>query len=63
MDESSKGRYDMISGIYLLTELGLNLELSDHVIKADNGHFKGSKTPIIDLGTYRANGILLLTSI
>ena len=42
----------MISGIYLLTELGLNLELSDYVIKADDGSFKGSTSPMVDLGTY-----------
>ena len=53
MDESSKGGYDMILGIYLLTELGLNLKFSDHVIEADDGTFKGSTTPMVDLGTYK----------
>ena len=52
VDDSAKGRYDMILGKYLLTELGLNLKLSDHVIKADDGPFKGSTTPTFDLGTY-----------
>ena len=42
----------MISGRYLLTELGLNLELSDHVIKEDNVPFKGYTSPMVDLGTY-----------
>ena len=42
----------MILGIYLLTELGLNLKFSDHVIEADDGTFKGSTSPMIDLGTY-----------
>ena len=50
--ESSKGRYDMILGRYLLTESGLNLKFSEHVIKADDGHFKGSKTTMVDLSTY-----------
>ena len=51
--ESSKGRYDMILGRYLLTESGLNLKFSEHVIKADDGHFKGSTAPVVDLGTYK----------
>ena len=42
----------MILGKYLLTWLGLNLELSDRVIKADCGPFKGSTTPMVDLSTY-----------
>ena len=32
MDDSSKGRYDMILGRNLLTELGSNLKLSYHII-------------------------------
>ena len=42
----------MILGRDLLTELGLNLKLSDHIIEADDGPFKGSTTPMVDLGTY-----------
>ena len=41
MDDSAKGRYNMILGKYLLTGLGLNLKVSEHVIKADDGPFKG----------------------
>ena len=41
MDESAKGRCDMILGRYLLTELGLNLKLSDYVIEANDGPSKG----------------------
>ena len=52
LDDSPKGRYDMILGKNLLTELGLNLKLSEHVIEADYGHFNGSTTPMVDLGTY-----------
>ena len=42
----------MILGKYLLTELGLNLKLSEHVIEAYGGPFKESTTPMVDLGTY-----------
>ena len=35
----------------LLTELLLNLKLSDHVIEADDMHFKRSTAPMVDLGT------------
>ena len=52
VDESAKGRYDMILGWDLLSELALNLKLSDHIIEADGGPFKGSTTPMVDLGTY-----------
>ena len=34
-----------------LTELGLNLKLSDNVIAADYGYFKRSTTPMVDLVT------------
>ena len=52
MDDSAKGRRDMILGRYLLTGLGLNLKLSDHVIEADDRPFKASTTPAVDLVTY-----------
>ena len=45
--ESTKGRYDMILGRDILTEL------SDHLIESDGGHFEGSTTPMVDLGTYK----------
>ena len=50
--DSAKGRYDMILGRYILTELGLVLNFSDHVIEADGGTFKESTTFMVDLGTY-----------
>ena len=52
VDDSAKGRYNLILGRYLLTESGLDLKLSEHVIKADDRPFKGSKIPMVDLGTY-----------
>ena len=52
VDNSTKGRYDMMLGKYVLTELGLNIKLSDNVIEADDGTFKGITIIIFDLGTY-----------
>ena len=52
MDDYAKGRYDMTLGQYLLTELWLNLKLSEQVIEADDGTFKGYTIPLIYLGTY-----------
>ena len=42
----------MILGRYYLTELGLHLKSSKHVIKADDGTFKGYVATIFDLGAY-----------
>ena len=42
----------MILGRDLLTELGLNLKLSKHVIKADDGPFMGATAHMVDLGAY-----------
>ena len=36
----------------LFTELWLNFKISEHVIKADDGPFKMSTTPMVYLGTY-----------
>ena len=52
VDDSAKGRYDMIMGQDLLTELVLNLKFSEHVIEADDGTFKGYTTPMVNFGTY-----------
>ena len=52
VDGSAKGRCDMIIGGYLLKEFGLNFKLSEHVIKADDGLFKGPTTLMVDLGKY-----------
>ena len=45
VDDSAKGRYNMILGRDLLTELGFNLKLSEHVIKAGDVPFEGSINP------------------
>ena len=52
MDDSAKGRYNIILRQYLLIELLLNLNLSEHVPEAYDGNFNGSTTPTIDFGTY-----------
>ena len=52
MDDYTKGRYGMILGQDILTELGLNLKLFENVIKFDDGRFKGFTTAMVDLSTY-----------
>ena len=52
VDDYSKGRYYMIKGRDLLIKLGLNIKISEHVIKVDYGDFKGYTAPMVDLGTY-----------
>ena len=52
IDDSNKGRYDMILGRYLLTKLEWNLKFSDHFIEADDGPFKGCTMSMVGLGTY-----------
>ena len=52
MDDSSKGRYDMILGRDILISLWSNLKSSDNVIEEDDGPFKGSTSPMVNLGTY-----------
>ena len=52
VDESARGRYNIILGQDILSELGLNLKFSEHFIESDDGPFNGSTTPMIDLGTY-----------
>ena len=52
MDNSAKGRYDMILGRDLLTELGLNLKFSNHITKANDAPFMGAMAPMVDLGAY-----------
>ena len=53
LDESSKGRYDMILDIYLLIYLGLVIKFYYHVIYADYGPLKGSTESMFDLGMYK----------
>ena len=52
VDESAKGKYNMILVRYLLTELLLNIKFSEHVIKADDGPLNWYTAPMVDLGTY-----------
>ena len=48
-----KGGYFIILGRYILTEWGLNIKLSDHVIEVDDGPLKGSTEPMVDMGTFK----------
>ena len=52
-DESTMGKYEMIPIRDLIIELGLNVNFSNHVIKADDGPFKGSTTPLVYLDVYK----------
>ena len=51
-DDYSNGRYDMILGRDILTYLGLNLKLFEHVIKSYDGTFKVLTAPMVDLRNY-----------
>ena len=52
VDNSAKSIYKMILGRDIFTYLGLNLQLYDHIIEADDGPFKGSMATVVYLGTY-----------
>ena len=52
MDDSPKGRYDLILGRDILIELLLNITSSEDVIEVDDRYFKGSTTPMVDLSKY-----------
>ena len=51
MDDSSKDRYDMILGTYILIELGLNLKFSEHIIESYDWICKQSTAPRVHLVT------------
>ena len=53
MNYSTKGIYVVILGRYLLTDLVLNLKLSDQIIESKDGPLKGSTAPMDDMGTYK----------
>ena len=57
MDESAKGKYDMILGKDILTALVLNLKLSEQIIKSYGGTLKGSMAPMVDLSKYGFNDL------
>ena len=50
-NKSAKGRPEMILGRDILLELGLNLNVSDHIIESDGGSFIGDTAPMVDLVT------------
>ena len=50
--DSTKRRYYMILCRDILTQLGLNIKLSEHVIKKGDGTLTGSLAPIVDLSMY-----------
>ena len=52
VDDYAKVIYYMILGRYLLTWLVLNLKISDYVVEADDGPFKGPMSSMVDMGTY-----------
>ena len=52
MDDSDKGRHDIILGIDILISLGLNLKFYEHVIEEYDRPFKGWTATNIDLGKY-----------
>ena len=52
VDESTKGRYDMITRRDILIALGLNLTLYDHAIESYYVTFKVSTETTVDSGTY-----------
>ena len=45
VDDSAKGRFDMILGRYILIDLLLDLKLSDYIIKSDMDLLKGLRNP------------------
>ena len=47
VDDTAKGRYDMILGLDILTELGSNLKFSEHGIKTDYGLFNRYTTHMV----------------
>ena len=55
IDKSTTGRYDMILGRYLLTELGLDLEFSENVIHGREGPYKLCSAPMVDVNNYDFN--------
>ena len=52
MDDSAKCRYYVILFKDLLTVLGINLKVPDHVIEVNDGNFKGSTTLMVDMDNY-----------
>ena len=57
MDDSAKGKYDLILGRDLVTALVLNIKFSDHAIESDDGNIKLSMAPMVNLCTYKFKGL------
>ena len=52
VDDSAKGRYEMVLHKYILKLLGFNIKISLRIIEAKHEPLKGSTTPMVDLGRY-----------
>ena len=52
VDDSTKSRYHMILGIDILKSLVLNIKSSDNFIGENDGPFKVSTAPMVDMGMY-----------
>ena len=57
MNWSTKIRFDMILGRYMITSLVLDLKLSDSVIKGVGGLFDNNIAPMVNLGTYESKNL------
>ena len=49
VDNSTKGRYDMILGRYLLVALVLNLKFYDHIIVGGKEPDEGCSAPMVEV--------------
>ena len=52
MDYSTIGRYNIILGRYLLTDLGLDFNFSNRIIVGGEGPYEGFSAPMFDVSNY-----------
>ena len=52
VDDSAKGRYNMILGRNLLTTLGLDIKFSDRVIVGVERLYEGCSVSMVDVSNY-----------
>ena len=52
VDDSAKGRYNMILGRNLLTTLGLDIKFSDRVIVGVERLYEGCLVSMVDVSNY-----------
>ena len=52
VNESTKGRYNMIPGRYLLTALGLGLHFFNCIIVGGKVPYEGFLAPMVDVSNY-----------